>query len=67
MNGVRDWNSTGRLSPDFFSNMMKINSKLDGMYFELARNPRDQKIVAIKRDAELLEYALERGKPIRGE
>ncbi|MEA5421498.1 AAA family ATPase [Spirulina sp. CCNP1310] len=39
----------------------------DGMYFELARNPRDQKIVAIKRDAELLEYALERGKPIRGE
>ena len=36
MNGIRDWNSTGRISPDFFSNMMKINSKLDGMYFELS-------------------------------
>jgi CRP-like cAMP-binding protein len=35
-NGIKDWNSTGRLSPDFFANMMKINAKLDLMYFEAA-------------------------------
>jgi hypothetical protein len=36
MNGVRDWNSTGRLSSDFFTNMLKINAKLDIMYLEVA-------------------------------
>jgi AAA15 family ATPase/GTPase len=39
----------------------------DGAYFELARSPRDNQIVAINRDIETLDYALERGKPIRGE
>ncbi|MDB9494405.1 AAA family ATPase [Spirulina major CS-329] len=39
----------------------------DGAYFELARSPRDDQIVAINRDIETLDYALERGKPIRGE
>ncbi len=34
-NGVKDWNSSERLSPDFFSNMMKINSRLDMMYVEV--------------------------------
>jgi hypothetical protein len=33
-NGIKDWNSTGRISPDFFTNMMKINAKLDLMYSE---------------------------------
>jgi hypothetical protein len=36
MNGIRDWNASGRVSPDFFSNMMKINSKLDLMYSEIS-------------------------------
>jgi len=35
MNGVKDWNASGGISPDFFTNMVKINSKLDGMYFEV--------------------------------
>ena len=34
-NGIKDWSATGGISPDFFSNMAKINSKLDGMYLEL--------------------------------
>ncbi|MEB3312150.1 MAG: AAA family ATPase, partial [Snowella sp.] len=38
-----------------------------GTYFELAYSPRTDKIVAINRDIDLLEYALERGKAIRGE
>ncbi len=35
MNGIKDWSSSGRITSDFFSNMMKINSKLDMMYLEL--------------------------------
>ena len=35
MNGIKDWNSSGNISPDFFGNMMKVNSKLDLMYSEL--------------------------------
>jgi AAA15 family ATPase/GTPase len=38
-----------------------------GAYFELAYSPRTNKIVAINRDLELLEYDLEHGKAIRGE
>ncbi len=33
-NGMKDWSSTGRVSGDFFTNMMKINAKLDLMYSE---------------------------------
>ncbi len=35
MNGIRDWNASGHVSPDFFSNMIKINAKLDSMYSEI--------------------------------
>lgn len=35
MNGVKEWTLTGRVTSDFFSNMAKINSKLDMMYSEL--------------------------------
>ncbi len=38
-----------------------------GTYFELAYSPRTDKIVAINRDIDLLEYDLEHGKAIRGE
>jgi AAA15 family ATPase/GTPase len=38
-----------------------------GAYFELAYSPRTDNIVAINRDIDLLEYALEHGKAIRGE
>lgn len=38
-----------------------------GAYFELAYSPRTDNIIAINRDIDLLEYALEHGKAIRGE
>lgn len=38
-----------------------------GAYIELARDPRTDDIVAITRDTEVLEYDLERNKPVRGE
>ena len=38
-----------------------------GAYFELAYSPRTDNIVAINRGIDLLEYALEHGKAIRGE
>lgn len=38
-----------------------------GAYIELARDPRTDDIVAITRDTEVLEYELERNKPVRGE
>jgi AAA15 family ATPase/GTPase len=36
-------------------------------YFELARHPKTNKIIGIKRDVETLKYALEHGKGVRGE
>ncbi|MEY3868956.1 MAG: hypothetical protein RLZZ338_2847, partial [Cyanobacteriota bacterium] len=38
-----------------------------GAYFEMSKRPKTNKIVAIKRDLETLNYALERGKGVRGE
>ena len=38
-----------------------------GAYFELAYSPRTQKIIAINRDMDTLQYDLEHGKAIRGE
>jgi len=35
MNGIKNWSSSERISPDFFTNMVKINVKLDGMYAEI--------------------------------
>lgn len=34
-NGVRDWNSSARLAPDFFENFGKINSRIDVMFSEI--------------------------------
>jgi hypothetical protein len=34
-NGVKEWQSGGRISPDFFTNMVKINSRIDAMYLEI--------------------------------
>jgi len=39
----------------------------NGAYFELARNPRNNKIVAIKRDFDVLEYDIQHHQPFRGE
>ncbi len=36
-------------------------------YFELARHPKTNDIIGIKRDVETLKYALEHGKGVRGE
>ncbi|CAD5969684.1 hypothetical protein PCC9214_03727 [Planktothrix tepida] len=36
-------------------------------YFELARHPKTNNIIGIKRDVETLKYALEHGKGVRGE
>lgn len=38
-----------------------------GAYIELARDPRTDDIVAITREMDVLEYELERNKPVRGE
>lgn len=38
-----------------------------GAYFEMARNPRTNKIVGIKHELEMLDYALKRNEEIRGE
>jgi hypothetical protein len=38
-----------------------------GAYFELARSPRTDKIISIKRQLSTLEYALKHGNEVRGE
>ncbi|EAZ92433.1 AAA family ATPase [Crocosphaera chwakensis] len=38
-----------------------------GAYFEMARNPRTNKIIGIKHELEMLDYALKRSEEIRGE
>ncbi|WP_198648988.1 ATP/GTP-binding protein [Cyanothece sp. BG0011] len=38
-----------------------------GAYFEMARNPRTNKIIGIKHELEMLDYALKRSEGIRGE
>ncbi len=38
-----------------------------GTYFELTRDPRNNQIVSIQRDFELLQYDLKHNQPIRGE
>jgi AAA15 family ATPase/GTPase len=44
-----------------------LNYKKTGVYFELARSPRTNQIIGIKRELETLEYALKHGKGVRGE
>jgi AAA15 family ATPase/GTPase len=39
----------------------------EGAYFELARSPRTDKIIGIKRQLSTLEYALKHGNEVRGE
>ncbi|MGK7931075.1 MAG: ATP/GTP-binding protein [Microcystaceae cyanobacterium] len=41
--------------------------KGDGAYFEMARNPRNDKIVGIKHNLDLLDYELRRNEGVRGE
>ena len=36
VNGIKTWNASGRLSQDFFANMSKINTKLDGIYLDIS-------------------------------
>jgi len=38
-----------------------------GAHFEMARNPRSNQIVGIRRDLDILEYSLDHGKGVRGE
>ena len=36
MNGIKAWDSSKRLSSDFFANFSKINTKLNSIYFEVS-------------------------------
>ncbi len=38
-----------------------------GSHFEMARNPKTQQIIGIKRDIETLDYGIEHGQGVRGE
>jgi hypothetical protein len=50
-----------------FSNVAHKFSDEVGSYFEIAKNIKKDKIVAIKRDTELLQYELSQKMGLRGE
>ncbi|MEG4529988.1 AAA family ATPase [Microcoleus sp. D2_18a_D3] len=46
---------------------LEPNQKLSSAYFELAKKPKTDQIIGIRRDLETLNYALEHQKGVRGE
>ncbi|MCW6038553.1 hypothetical protein K4A83_20070 [Spirulina subsalsa FACHB-351] len=59
------------LSPEMIRAFAELGNDRDyqdqGTYFELTRDPRNNQIVSIQRDFELLQYDLKHNQPIRGE
>jgi hypothetical protein len=46
---------------------LELNQECSSAYFELAKKPKTDQIIGIRRDLETLNYALEHQKGVRGE
>jgi len=46
---------------------LECESECSSAYFELAKQPKTNQIVGIRRDVETLQYAIEHQKGVRGE